>query len=468
MSSSRLIYFCILSMSAAHLRRVDPQWSLDSAEYLSETVSTLRKQLANIITDAQTISPTRKSVEQTLLGVIMLGMSTSWHGTSGLGLEHIQGSRALFQRYIYRTSDDIAPSNWPKLSFYLGLQAYWESIASFLLDQDMGQLDSLHTACTSLPVEANRVNPWTGVDSTLWVLLAKAGCLVRKRRTLLLKKQTQILEDDGTEFQSYIGILDQQAIILEQQILTYTTSDISRFEATQDNQTIISHLELIARCCRFAALLELYRAFSSTCNVIAGLRVLMITDGEWLGDAVAQTYLDIPGAFRALALGMLKILRSIPKDSNTKCLHSLLLLIAGSALSIGLIGDTRERYHCRPGLVDASPTSATQSHEQPMQEPAGFPSETAENDDSFTCATLITRTAPMASDSLQFWRGFVQERMTYLEGAINLDGMRRIKTILSKVWDYNDSLTVSPADNDLVGFVHWIDIMEAYELEFLF
>ncbi|KAF5656714.1 rieske 2Fe-2S family [Fusarium heterosporum] len=282
-------------MSAAHLRQVDPQWSLDSAEYLSETLSALREQLSEIVTKAQTTTVTRQTVEQTLLGVIMLGMSTSWHGTSGLGLEHIQGSRALFQRYIYSTSNELTPSQWPKLSFYLGLQAYWESTASFVIDQDIDKLDTLHTACVSLPVEANYVNPWTGVSSTLWVLLAKVGCLVRKRRILLRKRQYSHSRDGTAELQ--IQILYQQAVTLEDQIITYTAPDISPFEATQDNQTIIAHLKLIAQCCRLSALLELYRASGSISSIGLDLGILLATDGVGRsGTAVDEEFTIFDGA----------------------------------------------------------------------------------------------------------------------------------------------------------------------------
>jgi hypothetical protein len=234
-----------------------------------------------------------------------------------------------------------------------------------------------------------------------------------------LKGQYSHLEGDTKDFRDSFKSLNQQAATLEDQILTYNTPDISCFEVTQDSQTLINHLELIAQCCKLAALLELYRAFGLSCNVGAALGPFLAAHGVLLNDRAVREDLTIFDVCRILCLGILNILHSIPKDSNTKCLHPTFFLVAGSVLSEGLIGSSAPRQTSGP---------------------------------------------------LSFWRDFVQERTTYLEGAINLDGVRRIKTILDRVWVCNDlveSPTMNSANSDTIGLVHWIDIMEAHELEFL-
>ncbi|KAK2810164.1 hypothetical protein FQN50_003134 [Emmonsiellopsis sp. PD_5] len=442
MYSSRLIYSCIMSMSAAHLSHTDPKWALESLEYHAKAISTLRTELAKLLSGTSTSTSTDESRDHVLLGVVLLGTSSSWHPSSGLGLEHITGSRALFKRWIYQKLDRGDAPDWPRFSFYLGLQAYWETVASFLVDQDLDQLEYLNDACMKLPTNTVYVHPWTGISSTLWMLLAKAGCLTRRKRICTLGGPL-----DGT---LALDRLEEQARRLEGELLAYAIPDASSAESTYDEQTPISHLEDIARCCKFAALLELYRAFGTICHGQRVVDAIMATDGKATSGRFnpdESHHPTVADVLAELSLGIIKTLQSIPENSNTRCLHPLLLLISGSALSTRLLGE-RVLYMCPPS---PSPT--------PENTTTGVPGDNNYNPDP---ATII-----------KSWRQFIYDRITHVEQVINIDNVRNIRRVLEEVWAQDDDLrdlaSLFP-DDDVIAAepCHWIDIMEKKKLEFLF
>ncbi|KAK2745016.1 hypothetical protein FQN55_006373 [Onygenales sp. PD_40] len=448
MYSSRLIYSCIMSMSAAHLSHTDPKWVLESLEYHAKAISTLRTELAKLLSGTSTSASTDESRDHVLLGVILLGTSSSWHPSSGLGLEHITGSRALFKRWIYQKLDKgVSAPDWPRFSFYLGLQAYWETVASFLVDQDLDQLEYLNDACMKLPTNTVYVHPWTGISSTLWMLLAKAGCLTRRKRicTLLGSPLDRTLALDR---------LEEQARRLEGELLAYAIPDASGAESTYDEQTPISHLEDIARCCKFAALLELYRAFATICHGRRVVDAIIATDGKATSGRFNPDephHPTVADVLAELSLGIIKTLQSIPENSNTRCLHPLLLLISGSALSTRLLGE-RVLYMGPPSapspILPSSPETPT----------TGGPGDDKDPDP----ITII-----------KSWRQFVHDRITHVEQVINLDSMRNMRRVLQEVWAQDDELrdlTSLFPDDDVIAAepCHWIDIMEKNKLEFLF
>jgi len=468
MGSSRLISLCILSMSAAHLCRLDTRWALDSMEYFVEAVSTLTMQVAELASDTSTSTFPEHQKDQILLGIVMLGMSTSWHASSGLGLEHIAGSRTLFQQWIYCSLYQDTTPDWSKYSFYLGLQAYWEAVASFLVDHDVDQLMDLDSACRKLPTDTVYLHPWTGLSSTLWVLLAKAGCIARSRRNLRPHDHAH-LQDCYEARDRTMRQLEDRSRILEEQLLTFPMPSALRGEDTHDERTPISHLKAIARCCRLAALLELYQAFGTICDAPSVLTKLVDTEQRAMNESASFRYqrtLSCGHIIIALAIGILSILRSIPRHSNTRCLHPLLLLIAGSALSSDFIhrhsdgarSIQRWRYFEATVCMDANVESVHSPHWQ-----------------SSFAQTLRTPTSDFLI--IHTWRNFVSNHALYLEQIIRFDSIRKIRSILESVWTQHDVLDAARllsanqyggVKDDIAKRVHWIDIMEEQNLHFLF
>jgi hypothetical protein len=440
MSSSRLIYYCVLSMSAAHLVRNNRRWSPRSLEYLTEALSALAKEVAQVIAGRTTPSAAaEQNVDQVLLGVIILGMTTSWHESSGLGLEHVVGSRILFQQWTRDEFEYHHPPLWPKLSFYLGLQAYWETVVSFLIDQDITKLDYLHAACNKLPLEKIYPNPWTGISTVVWVLLAKVGCVIRRKRMLTAVH-------GGRRPATSLRQLHEDAKLLETQLLNCSIPNDSEVEDIHDERTPLGHLQDIARCCKFAALLELYRAFSTVYDWQSAQSLTEEFQRDNLSD---NLYLEEDGLILnsaniipQLSMRILIIILSIPRNSGTICIHHVLLLIAGGALSKSLFPSSTS-HMSSPCIFHASPGTLT------------LPTFGLEYTDSF---------------NISVWRSLVLDRITYLERLINLDVIQRIRVLLQEVWA-RDNMEASggfPQAEDSPYSAHWLDVMVEKNLEFLF
>ncbi|KAI9148442.1 Beauvericin cluster-specific repressor BEA4 [Paramyrothecium foliicola] len=431
MSSSRLVFFCVLSMSAAHLSLIQPRSYDKSLVYLTEAISLLRLQLSNLFDKAITKAQREQGLDQTLMGIILIGISTSWHKSSGLGLEHIVGSRVLLQEYVCPRLYDGSILDRQKLGFFIGLQAYWETVASFLLDQDLEQLDYLQKSCVEMSADTIYVHPWTGISSMIWVLLAKAGCVARKRLRLLAEASCL----SQAEYTAQMNQLLQQASTIEAQLLDYELPSASCIDNTFADHASIADLERIAQCCRLAALLELYRAFGSLWDTRSRLEISAVKSQIWQmepeGVEPSDFYLDAD-IYSILTLRILRILRCISPNSSTRCLQPILLLIAGSNVSY------------KTAMV--------------------FPYTTVEDygtpDSSFT-----------PSNAVQAWRQFVYQRIARVERWVKLDSLRRMRMILTEVWTSTDALRSTEQDMLMDGetqCIHWIAIMEEKGLHFLF
>ncbi|KAI1609046.1 fungal-specific transcription factor domain-containing protein [Exophiala viscosa] len=431
MATSRLVQCCILSMSAAHLRSARPEWSFDSLEYLTAAVSELMTEVNAVSSDSSLSTYVDQRLDNALLGAIMLGMTTSWHPSSGLGLEHIAGSRALFRTWIRHNfgSGRKDDENLSRLSLYLGLHAYWEAMASFLIDQDPGQLDYLQVAFTIPPTQVARIHPWTGVSAIPWVYLAKVGCMVRLKRNLANcgvrgRWESSII---GATVSS-LGKLEEDAWKLAGQIMTYSVPSDEQIEDTFDTNTTKSHLKNLARCCQLAALLELQRSFDAVHEQQAVLDWISHADAAEAQKNASLLYTD---TIRELSLRILQLLSDVPTNSGTQALHHLPLLIAGSVLL--------------PHIMKQSPRTLLQK-------------SIAERRDINEDATVST---------IDFWRNFVMGRLTSLQRAVNLNGHRKIRLLLQEIWARGDALIWHPQALS-AGYLHWVDVMEEKDLQFFF
>ncbi|KAK4946031.1 hypothetical protein LTR10_014833 [Elasticomyces elasticus] len=363
----------------------------------------------------------------------MLGMTTSWHPSSGLGLEHISGSRALFRTWIQYKFDDGRKNkdNWSRLNFYLGLHAYWEAMASFLIDQDPGQLDYLHVAFTIPPAQVVTVHPWTGVSAIPWLYLAKVGCLVRLKRNLTdlgVPGRCSVAKIAASEYP--LKKLEEEAWMLAGQIMSYSVPSDEQIEDTFDEHTSKSHLRDLARCCQLAALLELQRSFDAVHEQQAVLAWISNSFGH-AANAQNCTSLLYTDTIRELSLRILRLLSNVPTNSGTQALHHLPLLIAGSVLL--------------PHIMKESPNA-------PLRIPM------ARSEDLKETAIFST---------IDLWRKFVMDRLTSLQQTVNLNGHLKIRLLLQEVWARGDALTRDPQLSP-AGYLHWIDVMEERELQFFF
>ncbi|KIW19513.1 hypothetical protein PV08_00085 [Exophiala spinifera] len=505
MTTSRLIQSCVMSISAAHLCLINPHWSINRLEYLTAAISEVKRELDTVLLLSRssyspssslvagtTTADDENKLDRLLLGVLLLGVTTSWHVSSGLGLEHIPGARALLRTWLARSFGNGQQQQQQQqgdhrllslLNFYVGLQAYWEAMASFLIDQEPSQIDFLFASLATFPAQQPQpqqihINPWTGLSAIPWLYLARSGCLIRMKRRLVKSRvgnsnggMAATTGSSASRCQSdmlNLRRLESRARILTAQILSYDMPCDEQIEETYDDHTPKSHLKDLALCCQLVALLEIHRAFdiADESKAILDLIKSVITDThkdyrmsqpqkrkegeveEEEGDGQTDEDNDDPSSsscretlITKLSTTIITLLSRMPTDSGTRSLHHLLLLASGSALLPHLKWDPPP-----PALVSMSgsgivydvnidanaDTNIDSNINNPRMDalPSSSPS-------SFSDTSPSSSTSCVA---LWQWRQIVLDRITFLEQSLRLDALRKVRLILQQVWARSDAI----------------------------
>ncbi|EEU43647.1 uncharacterized protein NECHADRAFT_45149 [Fusarium vanettenii 77-13-4] len=410
MDASPLLFTCVMSISAAHLYQNQGDSSSIPLSFQTEAISRISRELAKISTHVPPHPPgvlalARPSAaslvkDDILLGIILLGMTSSWHDPSSLGLYHLTGSRHLFKLWMATNGLEQPPRPLSMTqNFIVSSMVYWEVMVSYLLDQDLEAISYLDVFLDPAPESLSQPCPWTGVATDIFIRLAKVGTMVRKRRTLRSRKLA------SGETSALIQLI-AEASTLEQAILKSRAPLIGLVKDTGDPRSPPSHLVKMARSYRLASLLELYRAFPE----IATSSTSRFDEAETT-DKQSQLVLG-------LAFDILEILETIPDNSRTIAIQSLVYLIAGSTLG-------------HLAAVEGHQLTAAQSRQNQL---------------------------------INNWRQFVRNRFYKSFLSIGLHTINRVGTILEEVWSRMDSV-VSSAGQGHVMDVHWIDAMTGKKLE---
>ncbi|KAF4967228.1 hypothetical protein FSARC_5207 [Fusarium sarcochroum] len=420
--SSPIIFNCVMSMSAAHLCQQDKYASLTPLRFQTEAISQISNEVAqlgfgqygsnlqqndHIGASKAPLRPTVK--EDLLLGIIVLGMTSSWHDPSSLGLCHFNGARQLFK--LWMAENDVLEKTYSlsrTQSFLVSSMVYWEVMVSCLVDQETDAISYLDAFCNLSPSFFSFPCPWTGVGTSILVRLAKCITLVRQRRRL---HYLECIAEENIRISNSCSQLVKEALSLAADVgqsqVPFTIQE------TGDIRTPADHFYKIARCHRLVALLELHRAFPE------------ITDD---GSAKKQSMHDQMRRHSQRVLGLaveiLEIMQTISEDSGTIAIQTLIFLAAGSAL--GFLPIT---------WTDGEVFLAT------------------------TSKALITS-----------WRQFVLGRLYKAYLSIKLETINRVASVLRQVWVRMDSLATAGSDAVADGKspltqVHWIDVMIERKLE---
>ncbi|CAG7562614.1 unnamed protein product [Fusarium equiseti] len=278
-------------MSASHLSQLGNNGS-EPLTFQTEAISHIAKGIAEI--DSGSLIK-----DELLLGIILLGMTTSWHDPSSLGLCHFHGARQLFR--IWVAQNDMTQLQLPMAYTHrliVSSMVYWEVMAACLIDQDIDAFSYLGILSTQPQIFFSYPCPWTGIGMGVLIDLAKCLALVRRHRT----------SPDST-------LLDK-ALVLMQGLETTHIPTLDEIQGTGDLFTPAHHLYKIALCHRLIAKLELYRSFPELRQV----------------SFQGATQIDHAQETQELAIGILKMMETIPENSRTIAIQTLILLSAGSSL----------------------------------------------------------------------------------------------------------------------------------------
>lgn len=247
--SSLAICRAMQSMAAATLVNDFPQFGPLGLKMRNEAV--------RIITSEAVID------DKSLLALLMLGQTASWHDPRDLGVSFFNMLRkhldAMFSGIQPSTSALEKSNNY---RFFEEALVYWEMLLSFVADNDTvaspGSRRTLMSGTrTHEPAIIQKVpHPWTGIARDTQSTVQEVGRLVRLERKRV-RKRTFTSQADIVQAQKAIS----KAQELEERLLNLAHPSEAEIVSPGDNDTPVWHLLTMAEVYRCTGLLQLYRTF---------------------------------------------------------------------------------------------------------------------------------------------------------------------------------------------------------------
>jgi hypothetical protein len=323
------INYAIQSMAAAHLANTFPNMANVGVELQRKAFDALQVELPLVQNGQATAT-------RTFLSIMLLGLTTSWHDSSALGLEYLSTARSLIlPKLLSRSEGDEAQR---EAQFFEESLIHWEMLMGFVTDDAMGfsspsglrprRVSKQKTPATRRPDGKIVPHPWTGISPTGQFLLAEVGRLVRRERALDQNFATDVRRKHENA---------SNAASLEEDLLALESPTVEEIADTRDERTTKHDFVVIAEAYRCAGLLELYRVFPSI------LRKRLGTDESSRCDNLDFQFpiprfetpyedTDIKLWLNSLSMHILRSIESLPASSGTFCVQPLLLVIAASEL----------------------------------------------------------------------------------------------------------------------------------------
>ncbi|CAD0109581.1 unnamed protein product, partial [Aureobasidium uvarum] len=370
-------------------------------------------------------SSTKTSRYHALLASLLLNISSTskaWYDSSLTGLTHLFGARLLFQAW---TSDEglSTREDQPSLltreqSFIVGAMAFLECLASIIIDQPIEILTYLRPFSTLAENQRIYPNPWTGVSTPLFIMLAEVATLIRQKRNLTAlssaEPQTESLSQLNTS-------LTKNASQLFNSALSHRAPSTAITDETKDTKTPLHHLGSIDCIFRLIILLELAQIFPD-----------VVLDNTNAVRDKAELQQESQKVARDFAIAALRMISELPKTSGTLIMLTIPLVSAGSALR------------------------NLESHRYDHKFDSHLFTELRKD-----VSDLINQPLPLAT-----WRDLVELRIEQLERRVGLAPVRRMRELLKAVWHQADEATPS-VDSSTRIHVHWMDVMIKEKLETL-
>ena len=316
----------------------------------------MRNEAVDVITQESTLD------DKSLLALLMLGQTASWHDPKDLGISFFN----LLRNHL-DTKPSVArdPGRSNNHQFFEEALIYWEMLLSFVAD-DATVRSGPSTASTGESLVLQRVpHPWTGIARDTQSTVQEVGRLVRRERKRIRARR----------FTSHVEVARAQRALekareLEERLLGFAHPAEAEIVSPGDDETPVWHLLTMAEVYRCTGLMQLYRAFpdllqrrlprpppssSSVPYPDPFLSVDVDTDPAtaWFCDPShlptpegvdptdsSLTDTPLPDAsyydtwLTEFALTTLSRLKTIPLESRTRCLQPFLLVAASSELRL--------------------------------------------------------------------------------------------------------------------------------------
>ncbi|KAJ5543203.1 Aflatoxin biosynthesis regulatory protein [Penicillium sp. DV-2018c] len=215
----------------------------------------MRDEAVNIITSEAVID------DKSLLALLMLGQTASWHDPRDLGISFFNLLRKQLNTIAssaHTPGSSYSRSDSNNYRFFEEALIYWEMLLSFVADNDtMSLSDYPGTNPSDESLVLQRVpHPWTGIARDTQFTVHEVGRLVRRERKRI----------HARKFTSHADIAQSQMAIekaheLEDRLLTLAHPSEAEIVSPGDDDTPVWHLLTMAEMYRCIGLMQLYRVF---------------------------------------------------------------------------------------------------------------------------------------------------------------------------------------------------------------
>ncbi|KAL1965941.1 hypothetical protein VTN77DRAFT_5074 [Rasamsonia byssochlamydoides] len=334
------------SMAAATLVDDFPQFGPVGLKLRKEAISMLEKQ--TVMDD------------KSLLALLMLGQTASWHNPNDLGISFFNLLRNHLNSITSGSHRGSLLTNRNNYQFFEEALIYWEMLLSYVADHSTlapSAKTGLQTPTDS--ILAQRVpHPWTGIARDTQFTVHEVGRLIRRERNRVRARRFTS-QRDIAQAQKAI----QKARELEARLLSLAHPAETEIVNPGDDTTPVWHLLAMAEVYRYTGLIQLYRVFPDllrsrllgsqpgfnltdqnpfsvpkepSANPLAGF-----TDGVFsdAGSEYDEDTAELPESIRnewltTFALTAMSRLKTIPLESRTRCLQPFLLVASSSELRL--------------------------------------------------------------------------------------------------------------------------------------
>ncbi|KAH7078445.1 fungal-specific transcription factor domain-containing protein [Paraphoma chrysanthemicola] len=323
------INYAIQSMAAAHLANTFPNMATIGVQLQQKACDALQTELPFVQSGVT-------SATKTFLSIMLLGLTTSWHDSSALGLEYLSTARSLIlPKLLCRSEEDEVQR---EAQFFEESLIHWEMLMGFVTDDAMSfsppselrprRVSKQNGPATRRPDGKIVPHPWTGIGPTGQFLLAEVGRLVRRERSLDKDSAFDIRRRQENAL---------NASSLEEDLLALEYPSPDELADTGDERTPKENFIVIAEAYRCAGLLEIYRVFPAILRKRLGndrFSANSSVDFNFPMPRFETPYedADIKLWLNSLAMHILRSVESLPSSSGTFCIQPLLLVIAASEL----------------------------------------------------------------------------------------------------------------------------------------
>jgi Fungal specific transcription factor domain len=310
--------------------------------------------------------------DKSLLAMLMLGQTASWHNPNDLGVSFFNTLRNHLNSSAIGVNGGSLLTNRNNYQFFEEALVYWEMLLSYVSDHSTltssTRLDSQTASDGFLTQKVP--HPWTGIARDTQFIVHKVGRLVRRERKRMRTKRFTS-QRDIAQAQEAI----QEAQQLEERLLSLAHPEETDVVNPGDDDTPVWHLLAMAEVYRYTGLIQLYRVFpdllrerlqeesmprkdmtsnsvdptllyqpddpitallsnaSLPHDVFSSIDSLQNTGGDDGGtDDISE---DVQTEWlTTIALMAMSRLKTVPLESRTRCLQPFLLVASSSELRL--------------------------------------------------------------------------------------------------------------------------------------